>query len=213
MTERAPGFRWAEAGRGKAQPADICPRASAPCDTESRGLAPCDTESRGPAPPHLAMPNPAALRLMMPKPAASRLRLFCYANKLFLQIKFRIDRVKILAVEIILHNAKRFAKTLIMHNLPLSQEADRVENIRVIAHADDVIIGGAGFLFRSHVFGQVCDGITLRSKAKRVKREACRRLRVDPRGMIDEVGLEPRFFNLLHRHIAGQLMHDGGDHL
>ena len=84
---------------------------------------------------------------MMPKPAASRLRLFYYTNKLFLQIKFRIDRVKILAVEIILDESERFAESLIMYDLAFSQEADRVENIRVIAHADDVIIGGAGFLF------------------------------------------------------------------
>ena len=68
-------------------------------------------------------------------------------------------------------------------------------------------------MFRSHVFGQVCDGIALRSKAKRIKREACRRLRIYSCRMIDEVGLETRFFNLFHRHIAGQLMHDGGDHL
>ena len=159
------------------------------------------------------MPNPAALRLMMPKPAASRLRLFYYTNKLFLQIKFRIDRVKILAVEIILDESERFAESLIMYDLAFSQETDRVEDVRVVAHADDVIIGGAGFLFRSHVFGQVCDGIALRSKAKRIKREACRRLRIYSCRMIDEVGLETRFFNLFHRHIAGQLMHDGGDHL
>ena len=54
---------------------------------------------------------------------------------------------------------------------------------------------------------------TLRSKAERVKREACRRLRVDSRGMIDKVGLETRFFNLFHRHVARQLMHDRRDHL
>ena len=91
------------------------------------------------------MPNPAALRLMMPKPAASRLRLFYYTNKLFLQIKFRIDRVKILAVEIILDESERFAESLIMYDLAFSQETDRVEDVRVVAHADDVIIGGAGF--------------------------------------------------------------------
>ena len=100
-----------------------------------------------PAALRLMMLNPAALRLMMPKPAASRLRLFYYTNKLFLQIKFRIDRVKILAVEIILDESERFAESLIMYDLAFSQETDRVEDVRVVAHADDVIIGGAGFLF------------------------------------------------------------------
>ena len=130
-----------------------------------------------------------------------------------LQIKFRVDGVEVLAVQILLDESERFTESLIMYDLAFSQETDRVEDVRVVAHAEDVVIGGAGFLFRCHIFGQVCNGITLRSKAERVKWEACRRLRVDSRGMIDKVSLETRFFNLFHRHVARQLMHDRRDHL
>ena len=64
-----------------------------------------------------------------------------------LQIKFRVDGVEVLAVQILLDESERFAESLIMYDLAFSQETDRVEDVRVIAHADDVVIGGAGFLF------------------------------------------------------------------
>ena len=64
-----------------------------------------------------------------------------------LQIKFRVDGVEVLAVQILLDESERFTESLIMYDLAFSQETDRVEDVRVVAHADDVIIGGAGFLF------------------------------------------------------------------
>ena len=64
-----------------------------------------------------------------------------------LQIKFRVDGVEVLAVQILLDESERFTESLIMYDLAFSQETDRVEDVRVIAHADDVVIGGAGFLF------------------------------------------------------------------
>ena len=64
-----------------------------------------------------------------------------------LQIKFRVDGVEVLAVQILLDESERFTESLIMYDLAFSQETDRVEDVRVVAHADDVVIGGAGFLF------------------------------------------------------------------
>ena len=37
-------------------------------------------------------------------------------------IKFRIDRIEILTVQIILHDSKTFTKSLVMHDFTLSQE-------------------------------------------------------------------------------------------
>lgn len=39
-----------------------------------------------------------------------------------------------------------FAETLIMHNLPLPEELDRIADFRVFYKTQDVVIGCAGFL-------------------------------------------------------------------
>lgn len=78
-------------------------------------------------------------------------RIFCKitGGRLFavwIQVEFRIDRIEILAVQVILDNSQGFAETLIMHNLPLPEELDRIADFRVFYKTQDVVIGCAGFL-------------------------------------------------------------------
>lgn len=65
---------------------------------------------------------------------------------MLLHVEFRIDCVEVFGVEIILNDSQPFAKTLIVHDFALTQEADWVEDIRVVAKTDDVVVGRAGFL-------------------------------------------------------------------
>ena len=61
-------------------------------------------------------------------------------------IKRRIDRVEILGIKIILHNAESIAKSLIVHDLPLAKEFYGVSDVRIVNKPQQVIIGGASLL-------------------------------------------------------------------
>ena len=63
-----------------------------------------------------------------------------------LHIEFRIDCVEVFGVKVILNDSQPFAEALIVHDFALTQEADWVQDIRVVAETDDVIVGRAGFL-------------------------------------------------------------------
>ena len=62
-------------------------------------------------------------------------------------IKRGIEGVEILCVQAVGGQAKRFTEALVMHDLSLPQEFDRVAHVRVVAHPEDVVVGRAGFLF------------------------------------------------------------------
>lgn len=57
-----------------------------------------------------------------------------------------VEGIEVLAVELIGQQPEILAETLIMNNFPRSQKADRILYIRIITEAQDVVIGGSGFL-------------------------------------------------------------------
>ena len=61
----------------------------------------------------------------------------------------------------ILGNAQGFTEALVVDDLPGSEELDGFTDIRILDQAQNVVVGGAGFLLRSHVFHQIGDGIAL----------------------------------------------------
>ena len=65
---------------------------------------------------------------------------------LFLHIDGRIHEIHILPVQLLPQELHGFAKPLEMDDLPLPQEADDVVDIRVIADAQDIVIGHPGLL-------------------------------------------------------------------
>ena len=67
-------------------------------------------------------------------------------------VKGRIECVKILGIQIILDYAKPFAEPLEMNDLALSEESNGVNNVRVIYHSQNIVIGGAGFLLCCKIF-------------------------------------------------------------
>ena len=74
----------------------------------------------------------------------NRLRGFIFIKDLF--IKRRVEGVEILHIQPVGSQSKGFTETLVMHKLPCAQEFDRVADIRVITHAQNVVVGGACLL-------------------------------------------------------------------
>ena len=66
----------------------------------------------------------------------------------FFDVSYRrgIEGVEVLRVEVVLGDAEGVAKPLIMHDLPLPQELDGIPHVGVVAEAEDVVVGDAGFL-------------------------------------------------------------------
>lgn len=100
-----------------------------------------------------------------------------------------------------------------MDHLPLPKELDDVVDVRIIAQAQDVVIGDPGLLLRGQILGQVCDGVALDLHAGGGPGEAGGRGWVDARRVVHEVGGEGGVLDLAVRHFSGQLMDDGPDHL
>jgi len=57
-----------------------------------------------------------------------------------------VESVEIPLIQSILHDAQQFAEPLVMHNFPCTQEFHDLIDVGVITEAQDIFIGGAGFL-------------------------------------------------------------------
>ena len=61
-------------------------------------------------------------------------------------IKRRVAGVKVFGIEPLFGAFEPLAEPLIMHDLPLPQELDRVTHFGVVDQPQDVVVGGARFL-------------------------------------------------------------------
>lgn len=99
-----------------------------------------------------------------------------------------------------------------MDDLTFSQELDRFAYVIVCYYPEDVVIGTPGFLFCCHIFMKVCDHIALGLEFAGIKGNAACGLRPDSGGMVNIIGSEALFYQLLGCEVPGQLMDNGGDH-
>ena len=127
-------------------------------------------------------------------------------------IKRGIEGVEILCVQAVGGQAKRFTEALVMHDLSLPQEFDRVTYVRVVAHPEDVVVGRAGFLFGSQILMEIGDGVALGLHIRRRPRHAACRRGINAGGMIHIIRREAGIHNLFAAEIARELMHDRADH-
>lgn len=58
-----------------------------------------------------------------------------------------IERIEIAAVQMILRDAESIGKTLIVNDLTLTQIAQGITNVGIIAKPDEVVVGDARLLF------------------------------------------------------------------
>lgn len=104
------------------------------------------------------------------------------------------------------------AEPLEVDYLPLAQELDNVVYVRVIAEAQDVIVGDAGFLLCRQILRQISDQVALTGHTGGAVGESGGGGGVDPGGAVYEVGVKSGSLDLLIRQVPGQLMDDGADH-
>lgn len=62
-------------------------------------------------------------------------------------VKFGVVGVKVFVVQIVLDQAQTFAEPLEVGQLALAKEADRVAHVRIVAEAQNIIVGRPCFLF------------------------------------------------------------------
>ena len=138
----------------------------------------------------------------------ANLYLFC----ILLSIKGRIEKIDILLVHLILRDLQTLTEALEVDDLTFSQETDDVVYIGIVAETQDIVIGDAGFLFCGKVFGQITDHIAFDCHGCGVIRPTGSRSGIDTCGMIDEISVETRGFDLILTEIAGKLMHQCANH-
>lgn len=129
------------------------------------------------------------------------------------RVKSRVKGLKVLAVHLLNGVPEGFTEPLEVDDLPLPEEADGVTDFRIVDGAQNVVVGGAGFLFRSQVFKQVRNGIPFALEFAGVKGDTACRLRSYTDGVVNVVGAEAGGLNLLHGEVAGQLPDNGGHNL
>ena len=76
-------------------------------------------------------------------------------------VESRVEGIEIAAVKVILYIPKGFAETLEVDDLSLSEETDGVADLRIFHYTKNIVIGGAGFLFCSHILKKIRNGVAL----------------------------------------------------
>ena len=111
--------------------------------------------------------------------------------------KRRIDSIKILGIQIILHNPETLTESLEMHDFPLTKITDRIAYIMVMHQPKNVIIGGTGFLLRCHILGQIRNRISFGLEESRGKRYPACSLWPQAQGMVHIVFVKAGCCNFL----------------
>ena len=127
-------------------------------------------------------------------------------------VKGGVDGIEVFLIHFFYCPSQALAKALVMDNFPLPQKADNVVYVRVIAETQNVVVGGSGLLFCSHIFRKVCNDVDLYGHAGGAPGEAGGGGGVDSGGAVHEVGIEAGGLDLVLRQVSGQLVDDSSNH-
>ena len=122
-------------------------------------------------------------------------------------VKCRVICVEVFVIQSVLNDAHTVAEALEVDDLTLTQKADRVGNVAVIAKTQDIIVGEARFLLCRQVFGKIGNGVAGGLSVRGGKGLAAGGNGVDTRGVVHEIGGESAVLNLLGSKIAGELVY------
>ena len=128
-------------------------------------------------------------------------------------VKCGIVGVEVLRVKAFLRDAQGIAEALEVHDFALAKEFDRFAYIWIVNQAQNIVVGGSGFLFGSEIFHEVRDDIALALQRRCGEGNACRALRVDAGRVVDKVGVKAGILDLFGREIPRELVEDRCDHL
>ena len=70
-----------------------------------------------------------------------RFPFFKNGERCVLLVEGRVEGVEVARVKMVLRDAKRIAKPLIMHDLALTQVAQRITHVGIVAQTNQVVIG------------------------------------------------------------------------
>ncbi len=130
----------------------------------------------------------------------------------FTAVKTGVKGIEVLGIQVVLCDTEGFSEALVMDDFAGTQEFYGFADIRILDQTQDIVIGGAGFLLRSHILVQIRDDISLYLELTGIKGNTARCLRPDADSMIHVIVGEPAFLNLFHGEVTGQLVDDGGYH-
>ena len=128
-------------------------------------------------------------------------------------IKCGIVGIEVLRVKVILCDAQGIAEALEVHDFALAKEFDRFAYIGIVHQAQNIVVGGSGFLLGGEVFHEVGDDIAHALQRRCGEGNACRTLRINTGRMVDKIGVKAGIFNLLGREVPRELVEDRCDHL
>ena len=110
------------------------------------------------------------------------------------------------------HTAQGIAEALEVHDFALAKEFDRFAYIGIVHQAQNIVVGGSGFLLGGEVFHEVGDDIARALQGCCREGNACSALRIDTGRMVDEIGFKAGCLDLLGREVARELIEDGCNH-
>ena len=84
-------------------------------------------------------------------------------------VKFRVEIIKIVGIQLILRLFQRFSESLEMDNFPGTQELKRLPYFRLRYHTKQVIINCPCLLLGCQILCQIGDGVSLGLEFNRVK--------------------------------------------
>lgn len=128
-----------------------------------------------------------------------------------LHIKCGVEGIKVSAVQFILRSSQTFTEPLIVNHLPLPEELNRLAHIIVLDNAENIVIGGSGFLLCRHILMKIRNYIPLGLKLAGIKGNSSGRLGPDRRSMVNIIRAKALFYQLFGSQVSGELMNDGGN--
>lgn len=104
-----------------------------------------------------------------------------------------------------------FTETLIMHDFTHSQEFDRIAHIWILHKPENIIVSGTRFLFRCHIFVEICDRVAFGLKIGCGPGCSAGCLGPKCKRMVNIVFVKSGFFQFFRRQIPCQLVNDCTD--
>lgn len=93
-----------------------------------------------------------------------------------------------------------------MDDFPLSQETYRVTDIRVVSHAENIVVSCTGFLFSRHILVKVGYNVAFALEVSRRERHTRRSLRIYAGCVVDEIGVKTAFLDFVNGEVSGKLV-------
>lgn len=108
---------------------------------------------------------------------------------------------------------EKLSEALEVNDFALAEEFNYLVYVGVIGHTENIVVGSAGFLFRSQIFRNVGDRVGFRLDISRRERYSCRRSGIYGIGVIYIISARTIFIEALCSLAVGKLSYDAAYYL